>query len=54
MTLGPNAIIFLCGCGGSLATEIVMLNQFMQSDSSPSLRVTRTQLSGLFVCFWRW
>jgi hypothetical protein len=30
----PQIVTFLCGFGGSVAVEIVLLNQFMQTDSA--------------------
>ena len=33
MTVTPPMITFLCGFGGSIAVEVVMLNQFLQADN---------------------
>lgn len=52
MTSHPHLVIFLCGFGGSIAVEIVMMYQFMQDGSmlpprykSPAFWVVRTLLA---------
>jgi hypothetical protein len=34
VTLPPQLVTFLCGFGGSVAVEIVLLNQFMQDSAT--------------------